>query len=568
MLRKIVNLALMLTLVGFLLARLQMAFVRYFDVDEFAHMHWAYLITIGKLPYRDFFYYVIPYFQWLLAPIFLIRPDATVLILARVWEYFIYAANVIFIYRLTNRMASNRHIGLLAAVIFAAFPMTFDKTVDVRPDMAMILFYLVSVDLIISVKNWTVKRAFILGLIVSADIMLLPKIIFAVPALVYLFFVHRPRPQFIHVLWVLAGGIIPAMVFFGFLTINNITLPALNMILHDSVAVNVGKIPFSPWKALSPWPLIYVSSGGPSFPWQVNTAIWIASGVGLLWFIIRRPLYGLYLGILTACGIVFLFEFPAPYTQYFLPLSVFAGIEAAFAVYLVHDLIHKILRHHAVTEFFYLIIVGVIIAGLVQSFKIQYVIRVDPGNTNDEQLGVINDLLKISKENDTVYDMVGSYVFRPDAYYFCCHPYGDFAGSVTVKPPPLKDMLVKNQTKFVILDRTGQSLWLTPEPNLYFLKTHYLPSRYAKIYTPGAKFNCKDGKCIQIDLDNQPVNGIPANILEIIIPDLYQISTNPPGRIVKLTGRAYPNGNFMLDKRFYEVVVDPDITGFTVQMYR
>jgi len=71
------------------------------------------------------------FFQWLLTPIFLLRPDASVLILARIWEYFIYAATVILIYRIGAKMSSNRHIGLLAAVIFAAFPMTFDKTIEV-----------------------------------------------------------------------------------------------------------------------------------------------------------------------------------------------------------------------------------------------------------------------------------------------------------------------------------------------------------------------------------------------------------------------------------------------------
>jgi len=63
MFRKLVNLSLFLTLTGFLLARLYMAFTRYFDVDEFAHMHWAYLTTIGKLPYRDFFLLCHPFFS-------------------------------------------------------------------------------------------------------------------------------------------------------------------------------------------------------------------------------------------------------------------------------------------------------------------------------------------------------------------------------------------------------------------------------------------------------------------------------------------------------------------------
>jgi len=140
-------------------------------------------------------------------------------------------------------------------------------------------------------------------------------------------------------------------------------------------AVNAGKIPFSPWKALSPYPLVYVISGGPSLPWQVNTAIWIMSIIGLLPFIIRRPLYGVYLLIFTICGIVFLFEFPAPYTQYFLPLSVFAGISAAFLIYCLNGALRLILKQNVIPEFIYMIVIGTMLYAMVVSFKTQFDIR-------------------------------------------------------------------------------------------------------------------------------------------------------------------------------------------------
>jgi hypothetical protein len=370
-------------------------------------MHWAYLITIGKLPYRDFFYYIIPFFQWLMVPVFLLRPDATVLILARVCLFFIYAANAVFAYRIAAKTSSNRHIGLLAAVIFAAFPMTFDKTIEVRPDMVMVLLYLLATDLIITTKSWSQRRALILGCIVSADIMILPKIIFAMPALLYLFLAHKPRPKFLDFMWAISGGLIPAAIFLIYLIITNTTTQAFVSIIRDSVAVNTGKIPFSPWKVLSPYPLIYVSEGGPSLPWQVNSVIWILSGIGLFISLVKKPLYGLFFAIYFVCGILFLFMFPAPYTQYFLPLSAFAAILAANAIFSLNGLIRFIVRSIQFTEFMYLCLTAALIFILVTSFRTQYIVRIGHGNTNDEQVGVINDMLKISKDNETAYDMVG-----------------------------------------------------------------------------------------------------------------------------------------------------------------
>src|SRR3972149_9678830 len=57
-------------LVYFLWWKWQLAFSRYFDVDEFAYLHWAYNITQGQIPFLDFFYFFPPLFIWLLSLLF------------------------------------------------------------------------------------------------------------------------------------------------------------------------------------------------------------------------------------------------------------------------------------------------------------------------------------------------------------------------------------------------------------------------------------------------------------------------------------------------------------------
>src|SRR5262245_4827129 len=46
---------LMTVIIACLLARLHLLRVRIYDLDEFEHLHAAYCITLGLVPYRDFF---------------------------------------------------------------------------------------------------------------------------------------------------------------------------------------------------------------------------------------------------------------------------------------------------------------------------------------------------------------------------------------------------------------------------------------------------------------------------------------------------------------------------------
>lgn len=166
-----------------------------------------------------------------------------------------------------------------------------------------------------------------------------------------------------------------------------------------------------------------------------------------------------------AGNILFIALFPVPYVQYVLPLSVAASVLAAHGLQKTTTALNMI-----------------IIVTMISSFFLQYRQRTAPGAENREQLQVIRDILKISKPTDTVYDMVGSYVFRPDGYYICCHPYAEFADKLSHPPPSLRESLMAKNTRFLILDRTGQSLWKPKREDLDFLKTHYVPSPYPKIY--------------------------------------------------------------------------------------
>src|SRR3989338_7719834 len=65
--------------------RLTLGFNRYFDVDEYAHLHYAYNYSQGLSPYTDFFYIFPPFFLIILSPLWILFSNPiTVLLEARI----------------------------------------------------------------------------------------------------------------------------------------------------------------------------------------------------------------------------------------------------------------------------------------------------------------------------------------------------------------------------------------------------------------------------------------------------------------------------------------------------
>lgn len=461
--------------------------IRYFDPDEFAHLHWAYLVSIGQLPYRDFFFYIAPVFQWFLYPLFKLPPNPDILIFARLVQFLTYLGLIFLLYKITVSLL-NRSVAILTILIFSVFPMTFDKTLEVRPDILMTGLFLASVYSLL--KN----KYFLSGLLFSLSLLVIPKIIFAIPAIGYLLF---RQIRINKLIYFIIGLLIPFILFTGYLLKNNLLPLALQSIFQDSLIVNSGKDAFRPWVALSPFPLVYVNNGGISFPWIVNTAIWLAALAGLVILLVRKQIWGIFFLLFFTGATFFLFLFPVPYLQYFIPLTALASILAAILLKQLNRWL--IQAHEEIGQFRALRRRGpsvsegsqdtrnwtndlsaLILILLLISFFLQFRERIKPDNR--EQLGVIRDVLAISQPSDTFYDMVGSYVFRPDGYYICCHPYYEFIDKLSYQLPTLRDSLVTNQTKFVVLDRSGQSLWKPLPEDLNYLLTHYQPSGYPKIY--------------------------------------------------------------------------------------
>lgn len=111
-----------------------------YDADELQHLHIAWRIGQGELPYRDFFEHHPPLFPLLLAPLFraFSEADAAALLLARTIALGITLITLALLYRLLRRMVSpmTACIGIGAMI---ALPVFGRSAMELRPDVPGLL---------------------------------------------------------------------------------------------------------------------------------------------------------------------------------------------------------------------------------------------------------------------------------------------------------------------------------------------------------------------------------------------------------------------------------------------
>lgn len=514
--------------------RLHLSLSRAFDPDEFAHLHWAYLLLTGNVPYRDFFFIIIPAYQIFLFPVFLFGQSALVPVAARLLQLALFVFTAILVYRVSLSFFKKQTNALLSALIFISFPMTIDKTIDIRPDMLMVAMLFLSM---------LATNSFFIGLFVGASLVTHPKIIFAVPMLLYLFTTSSKK---LRIVPAAIGFFLPVLLFFLYLAYQNVLPAAYTSIFQDSVVANTGKGHFSPFLALSPFPLVYLTEGGVSLPWIVNTAIWVLAAIGLVSLWKKQRKTAIAMTLYFAFGIGLLFIFPVPFIQYFIPLTAMASILAGYAIN----------RNISVINF-------IIVITIITSFFIQYRERIAPGADNKEQLQVIRDVLTVTKPDESIYDMVGSFIFRPDGYFICCHPYGEFRNKLSHPVPTLQESLISRQTKFLVMDRVGFVFWQTPTPDLSFLLSNYLPTKYNKMYSLGVELRCQNSACVP------PGATRSTNVFTIHVPEKYVITIEPNTASVTIDGKEIRNGQTLdLTAGPHRFLVSSPVTLLRVQLDR
>jgi len=179
-----------------LLAQLPSVATRFFDPDEFEHAHAAWSVSRGLIPYRDFFEHHTPWYYFLLAPFFRwFAVDRSFdgamhfLEFGRLLSLAMTALSAALVY-LVGRASGSRRVGLFAALLFVGQPVIIQKSLEIRPDVPALSFFVGGLLLLVRVLDEElVTRACLLrffggGLCLGAAIMCTQKMLFVLPGTV------------------------------------------------------------------------------------------------------------------------------------------------------------------------------------------------------------------------------------------------------------------------------------------------------------------------------------------------------------------------------------------------
>jgi 4-amino-4-deoxy-L-arabinose transferase-like glycosyltransferase len=411
---------LLVATLGVLIARIPVIPVRFFDQDELEHAHAAWSVFKGLLPYRDFFEHHTPWYYYALAPFFRwfavdqsFESATRFLSFARGLSLALTALSVVLVF-LIARLGASRRAGLLAALFLAGQPVVIQKTLEIRPDVPALPFFLAGLWFLLrglgERRDSAAPRLrwfFGGGLCFGAAIMCTQKMLFILPgALAGLG------------LWALAGG----------------RGAARGRILSVLMVLVGVAVPFA-----GTWAAFAAQGGGPQFihhnfllnaKWKMHSGRHIQKTLATSWPVValgfvgaaaaivrfyrarQRPYAGVLLlctlgGLIAGLGVV-----PAAYRQYYLMPLPIVCVFAAQGLCLLVDSAKERSRAWLVVGAAAVFLIWPAV-DLTRSFA----------RRDDQQTARLRYVFEHTAPTDTVLDgWMGTAVFRPHPlYYFFMH---------------------------------------------------------------------------------------------------------------------------------------------------
>ncbi len=501
-----------LLLIVLLWGKLQLGFVRYFDADELAYLHWAHNVFAGRLPYRDFLSYIPPGFLYVVAPLFWVVKGADILAIGRVFSWVVFVGicgvlGVLFVLMRGDKGSQNttgnwgeRMWGLLLpGVILAFLPLPADKFLEIRPDNLAVFFSLVGLVYLVSALQQpeTYQRPALTSRWVWAGIwfgvsaMILPK---TVPDALFALLVvvcrwlfgdrHHRNLRLGSVAGFVLGGAIPLIVCMAWMGSIIRSAGDANVIWYSLTKlpfeVNaIGKIFYlSPDLFFYPNETFY-GQGGMSVGLIANHAVWL---LGLLYGVYRlmTPWLArsedaagsvwvelLVAGTLLVNVVLFLNWYPMRNAQYLIPIAVFVALYAADALW---QGVTACMRRRTITVIAGGILYVVLLAGMYEVNG-----RVNQPKflmTNTQDYLVLTSALRNIPKDAYVFDLVGATIYFRDPYYVSGVPFGQWEPYLSRPLPSVTAALEKTDTRYIYEGALGR-LQSLPATDVSYILSHY-----------------------------------------------------------------------------------------------
>ncbi len=440
------------------------AVYRYFDVDEFAHLHWISHMIMGKWPYRDFLTFFPPGFLWFLAPSFAIGwGTVTPILTARLMMFAVFVGIVASAGLLFWEMRRS-WVAVIVPLLLAFLPLPFDKFVEIRPDNPAALFLLVGMYFQVRwMREGRRLSAFAAGFCYSTSVLVLTKMVPAV------------MPGIGLALWELSRGNRTATRFFfgfgfplGIVGLWLLTLGDVGTVLYSLVQLPIEANKISTIFFMAPdlffYPNgIFYGTNGWSRELLSNHLLWI---VGLTIGIYRLvTAFGkselLVAGTFILQVVMYIQFVPLKHAQYLVPIAPFVAWYVADGVGMIWKKVGGI---------------AFAAAFLVAAFYLfdtsESVNRPKLGWTNNEAIAFLKNLYTTIPKTEYILDLDGRTLYYPDPYYACCIPFGQFAPFLSRQLPSLAAVLEKTQTRYIYQGQLERVKTLLPEDQEYILSRY------------------------------------------------------------------------------------------------
>ncbi len=366
-----------------------------FNHDEFEHIHSAWLISIGKLPYADFYQNHNPLFWYTLLPFLgLFGETTTTPIVLRVVMFILTLGIVYQTYRLAREATGSWETAFYAVLLLLPVLIFIQKSVEIRPDVPQVLCGLLSIFFLLRfTRRGGTRDLLYSGLWAGVSFVFLQKSVFLLLAYAGIFFI-----------WLVRRDLrIRDALFFAL----PLAVPLACLLLFLLLTGIWGDYVLTSWKLHMSYtrfsPLKYFL---PSL--EQNPPFWglgiLASFLVLLW-----PRTGpalritAFLGLALLSSVLFVGH---PHRQYFLFAIPLLAIPAA---HVVTELQHRLKLHWAVRL--------VVLAALV-AFPARSLLGIGDGS-NHKQLERIDFILRNSDPSDLIHDGdIQFNLYREDLHYF------------------------------------------------------------------------------------------------------------------------------------------------------
>src|SRR5574344_88727 len=137
---KLYAILLLINIVGLILA---FFFSSTIIIDELEHLRASYFVSLGNLPYRDFFEHHHPFIWFLYAPLMLIIPHNIYIALycAKFVAGLFSIGSIYIVYMLVKKFLSGNKVAILGLLILGTYYVSWYTFSIIKPDTFMRFFY-------------------------------------------------------------------------------------------------------------------------------------------------------------------------------------------------------------------------------------------------------------------------------------------------------------------------------------------------------------------------------------------------------------------------------------------